>query len=178
MANRKPSILRDAAATFPDEPWYALFDADMIVRRPLTNLWNVLEHAPLGLIQTDGTYNGRYFAGQVFNSSLVLVRSDALALVDGWCRWTAFDQPLDGVEPGRWFWEQLTLLMSWCDNPQLESVRLPWELYADWRLSDSAAAWSAHVPVDWKPAYLDRFRHELEQADAGISVDLRGHAMP
>jgi hypothetical protein len=63
--------------------------------------------------------------------------------------------------PGHWFWDQLTLLLSWCENPQLESARLPWDVYADWTLSDTAAIWSAHVPADWKAAYLNRFRAEL-----------------
>ena len=163
MANRKPYVFRDAIARFPGEPWYALLDADLLVRRPLPDLWDVMERAPLGLIQTDGTFDGRFAAGQVFNSSVVLVRHDAIAFVDGWCRWTAHDRPLGGVEPGRWFWDQLTLLMSWCDNPQLESVRLPWDLYADWRLSHAAAIWSAHVPAAWKAPYLHRFQLELER---------------
>ena len=42
MACRKPLVLLRAMDDYPHEPWYGLFDADLLVRRPLPDLWATL----------------------------------------------------------------------------------------------------------------------------------------
>lgn len=43
MVNRKPFVMQNAMDAYPDETWFGLFDADFLVRRPLADLWSLLD---------------------------------------------------------------------------------------------------------------------------------------
>src|SRR4051812_14547791 len=99
MANRKPFVLRDAIDRFAAEPWFCLLDADMLVRRPLGDLWDLVGRVHAALLFTDGMWDGRFYARLVTPSGVVLVRREGRELIDRWARWYDHDEPVDGVRP-------------------------------------------------------------------------------
>jgi hypothetical protein len=163
MANRKPFVLRDAIDRYDDEPWFCLLDADLLVRRRLDDLWALVKDASSALMFTDGMWDGRFYARLVTISSVVLVRRDGRGLVDRWARWYDHDEPVDGVRPRRWFWDQVTLFLAWCEAPG-PIAGIPISRFASDRLDPHAAIWSANVPD--KAGYFARFRAELDRQRA------------
>ncbi len=133
MANRKAFVLRNAMDCYPDEPWFCLLDADMLVRRRLDDLWRLVEDASAALIFTDGIWDGDFYARLVTLSSVVLVRRDGRDFVDRWARWYDHDSPVDQIEPRQWFWDQVTLFLAWCDSP-LEVAAIPMFQFANMQL--------------------------------------------
>src|SRR4051794_16771061 len=97
MANRKPFVLRGAMDRFPDGRWFCLLDADMLVRRPLDDLWRLARSHQAALIFPDGDWRGRFYVRLLTPSGVVLVRREARALVDRWAHWYGHDEPVDGV---------------------------------------------------------------------------------
>ena len=71
MAARKPFVVQHAMQNYPEEPWYALFDADLLVREPLQPLWSLLDDCPAALCITDGMENGRFYRWLVTVSSIL-----------------------------------------------------------------------------------------------------------
>ena len=161
MICRKPFVMQRAFYAFPDEPWYALLDADLLVRQPLDPLWARLDRHEAALFTTNGMWKGRYYRQLVTPAGIVLVRRDGRALVDSWVRWTRSREPLGGIRPGQWYWDQVTLLEAKTETP-LRYGHIPMYNFADVRLRDDAAIWSAHVD-DEKPAYYERFSQEYER---------------
>ena len=104
MARRKTMVLQRAFDTFPDEPWFGMFDADMLVRRPLTDLWSLLDGHQAALLMTDGVWEGRVYPHLFTPSGIVLVRRDGRELVDSWVKWDRHPDALHGRRPGEWFW--------------------------------------------------------------------------
>ncbi len=82
MANRKAFVMQRAMDRFPDAPWYGLFDADFLIRRPLDDLWTYLDGHPTALFVTNGMWEGRFYLRLVAPSGMVLVRPDGRALID------------------------------------------------------------------------------------------------
>jgi hypothetical protein len=163
MANRKPFVLRDAIDGYPEEPWFCLLDADMLVRRPLDDLWALAGPYQAALSFTDGTWGGRFYLRLLFPSGVVLVRRDARILVDRWAFWHGHDEPVDGVRPREWFWDQVTLFLAWCDcDLRIGSIPLP--VFANDGFEPGAAIWSAHVPD--KERCFHVFNAELERQGA------------
>jgi hypothetical protein len=157
MANRKAFVLRDAIDCHDDEPWFCLLDADMLVRRPLEDLWRLLDDAPTALIFTNGMWDGRFYARLVTVSSVVLVRRDGRELVDRWIHWFGHDGSVDGIAPGGWFWDQVTLFLAWTDfNGPIARISIA--QFANDQLDPDAAIWAANVPD--KDAYFRRFQAE------------------
>jgi hypothetical protein len=157
MANRKPFVLRSAIDYFVDEPWFCLLDADMLVRRPLDDLWELVEDAPAALILTNGMWEGHFYPRLVTVSSVILVRRDGREIVDRWADWYGHGSPVDAIEPGTWFWDQVTLFLAWTEKGQgVASIPLP--MFANDGLDPDAAIWAANVPN--KDAYFLRFQAE------------------
>jgi hypothetical protein len=145
---------------YPEEPWFCLLDADMLVRRPLDDLWRLLEDASAALIFTDGLWNGRFHARLVTVASVVLVRSDGRDLVDRWVRLYDHEAAVDEISPRQWFWDQATLFLAWCEC-SLRIATIPiWE-FADAELNPRAAIWAANVPD--KETYFRHFQAEYSR---------------
>lgn len=162
MVNRKPFVMQKAMDAYPDEPWYGLFDADFLVRRPLGNLWSTLERHQASLFWTNGQWNGRYYRRLVTPSGIVLVRPDGRALIDNWAKWYAYDEPLDEIEPRQWFWDQLTLLEARDETPLRYAV-LSMYTFADCGLSSGAAIWSANAGAGQKQRFYNQFLKEYQR---------------
>jgi hypothetical protein len=157
MANRKPYVLRDAMDSYPDDPWFCLLDADMLVRRPLDDLWGLVECASAALVFTNGMWERRFYARLVTVSSVVLVRRDGRELVDRWAHWTEYDGPIGEVAPHGWFWDQVTLYLAWSES-RLPIAAVPLPVFADNRFDRCAAIWAANVPD--KDGYYRKFQSE------------------
>jgi hypothetical protein len=161
MANRKPFVLKSAMDTYPDEPFFCLLDADMLVRRPLDDLWRSIEHAAsAALVFTDGIWEGEFYARLVTLSSVVLVRRDGRDLIDRWARWYDHDSPVDQITPREWFWDQVTLFLAWCES-RLHVAALPLEQYVNTYLDPDAAIWAA-IGTD-KEGYFQYFEAECDR---------------
>jgi hypothetical protein len=157
MANRKAFVLRDAIDRHVDEPWFCLLDADMLVRNRLDSLWRLIDNVPAALILTDGFWEGQFFARLVTVSSIVLVRRDGRDVIDRWAHWHGHNRPVDAIQPGAWFWDQVTLFLAWTEKGQdIAPISLP--MFANDRLDPDAAVWAANV-VD-KEDYFHRFQVE------------------
>jgi hypothetical protein len=160
MANRKAFVMQKAMDRFPDEPWYGLFDADFLIRRPLDKLWTYLDAHPTALFVTNGMWKGHYYLRLVTPSGIVLVRPDGRVLIDNWAKWFFHDQPIEAIQPREWFWDQITLAMAWHES-RLPYRTIPMQIFADAGLSAEATIWSAHVPQ--KQDYYARFQQEYER---------------
>lgn len=143
MARRKTMVLQRALDTFPDQPWFAMFDADMLVRRPLPDLWSLLDRHQAALLMTNGVWDGRVYPHLFTPSGIVLVRRDGRELVDSWAKWDCHPHALHGHRPGEWFWDQCTLLQAREDSRVNCAVILLNQFCCNQR-SAKAAIWSAH----------------------------------
>jgi hypothetical protein len=161
MAARKPFVMLHAMNCYPDAPWYALLDADFLIRRPLASLWSFLDKYAAALFITDGYENGKYYRQLITPSGIVLVRPDARRLIDCWAKWHNYERPLYSIAPGEWYWDQITLAEAWIESG-IRCARIPLEIYADDSLRDDSAIWHANVG-DLKPEYYERFREEFRR---------------
>jgi hypothetical protein len=166
MAARKPFVMQRAMQRFSDQPWYGLLDADFLVRRPLQALWSLLDHHPAALFMTNGMWNGKYYRKLLTPSGIVLVRPEARRLIDCWAKWCCHDQPLESIEPGAWFWDQIALAEAWTEAG-VRCAMIPMNVYGDCQLSFDSAIWSAHVPE--KATYYELFRREYLRQCAELS---------
>lgn len=166
MAARKPFVMQRAMQRFSDQPWYGLFDADFLVRRSLQPLWSLLGTHPAALFMTNGMWNGKYYRRLITPSGIVLVRPEAKKLIDCWAKWYYHDQPLESIESGAWFWDQITLAEAWAEAG-VRCAMIPMNVYGDCQLWPAAAIWSAHVPQ--KERYYELFRREYLRQRAELS---------
>ena len=166
MAFRKPFVMQNAMQRYPDQPWYGLFDADFLVRKPLGPLWSLLDTHPTALVITDGTWKGKFYRQLVTASGIVLVRRDGKKLIDSWAKWSHHDRRLGSIEPRAWFWDQITLAEAWTEARVPYAV-IPMNVYADDQLRPTAAIWSANVPQ--KKQYYERFQQEYQRQRAVLS---------
>lgn len=160
MACRKIEVLQRAMDAFPDEPWFGLFDADMLVRRPLPDLWAKLDEHHAALIMSNGMWAGRVYPHLFTPSGIVLVRRDGRALVESWAQWSRHPEPLFSRRPGEWFWDQCALLQAQ-NETRLRYALISIADFACATCSCTAAIWSAHVPE--KERYYRYFRVEHER---------------
>jgi hypothetical protein len=160
MAARKPFVVQHAMQNYPEEPWYALFDADLLVREPLQPLWSLLDDRPAALCITDGMENGRFYRWLVTVSSILLVRKEASQLIECWAKWSRHEQPLYTIEPMNWYWDQITLAEAWSESGVPCAV-IPMHIYGDEQLRPGAAIWSANVPQ--KAHYYELFSNEYRR---------------
>ncbi len=160
MANRKAFVLQKAMDRFPDQPRYGLFDADMLIRRPLDDLWVHVDTHLSALFVTNGMWEGRFYLRLVTPSGIVLVRPDGRRLIDTWVKWFFHDEPIEAIQPREWYWDQVTLAMARRES-RLPIRSIPMQVFADCGLSPRAAIWSAHVTQ--KEEYYARFQHEYER---------------
>jgi hypothetical protein len=175
MAARKPFVLRRAMDRFPGEHWYALLDADFLVRRPLNALWSLVESHPAALFHTDGYERGVYYRNLVNPSGIVLVRPDGRPLIDTWMKWARHTEPLGSIAPQAWFWDQVTLTEARLEcGLRCEMIAL--EVFADAELRPESAIWSANVGCR-KAEYYERFRAEYERQVAEAAPDSRVRAI-
>lgn len=158
MAARKPFVIQRAMQRFPEQPWYGLFDADFLVRKPLQGLWSMLDTHAAALFMTNGMWNGRFYRRLITPSGIVLVRHEAKKLIDSWVKWYHHDQPLDSIKPRSWFWDQITLTQAWTEAG-VRCAMIPMNVYGDCELLPNAAIWSAHVGAE-KKRYYELFRRE------------------
>lgn len=166
MAARKPFVLMHAMDHFPDHPWYALLDADFLIRTPLSRLWSLLDSHPAAIPITDGMENGTHYPWLVTISSIVMVRREARPLIECWAKWHSHDQALHGIEPLAWYWDQITLAEAWRETG-LRCAVIPLHVYADEQLRPGSAIWSANVPQ--KDRYYELFRDEYQRQLAELS---------
>jgi hypothetical protein len=164
MAGRKAFIFDAVMRRFPDDAWYAMLDVDSLVRRPLDDLWALVNDRPAALLITDGYEYGIYYRHLEICSSVVLVRPDARALIEAWVKWTRHGERLGAINPGEWFWDQSTLREAHFDCGVPCNV-IPFHIYADDQLRDDSAIWAANVG-DRKPEYYARFVAEYERQRA------------
>jgi hypothetical protein len=170
MAARKPFVMQHAMQHYPGQPWYALLDADFLVRKPLEPLWSLLDDRPAALCITDGMENGKFYRWLLTPSGLVVVRRDAKRLIDCWAKWSRHDQPLYTIEPMAWYWDQITLAEAWTEAG-VECAVIPMHIYGDEQLRPGAAIWSANVPE--KAEYYELLSAEYRrQLDCGHAQDL------
>lgn len=167
MAVRKPFVIQHAMKQFPEQPWYALFDTDFLIRQPLKPLWALLDNHAAALLMTDGMWNGTFHRRLLTPSGIVLVRRDAKRLIDCWARWYYHTEPLDSIEPLAWFWDQITLAEAWTEVGGSYAM-IPMDIYADCQLRPEAAIWSAHVG-DQKKWYYELFRQEYLRQSAELT---------
>jgi hypothetical protein len=161
MAARKPFVMQHAMEHYPGQPWYALFDADLLVRRPLDSLWSLLNNHPAALFITDGFEHGKYYRQLVTPSAIVMARPDARRLIDCWAKWSHYDQPLGSIGPMEWFWDQVTLAEAWSEAG-VPSATISLDVYGDDQLREDAAIWSANVG-ERKTRYYELFRDEYQR---------------
>ncbi len=162
MINRKSFVLRRAMDEYPREPWYGLFDADFLVRRPLRDLWALMRQAPAALIVTDGVWQGRVYQHLRTPSGIVMVRPDGRRLIEDWVKRQSSEDAIAGIRPGAWFWDQVTLLQA-RDDSCLHYARISMGRFADCGLRADSAIWSANVGEGQKEQYYRWFRQELER---------------
>jgi hypothetical protein len=162
MARRKTMVLQRALDTFPDEPWFAMFDADMLVRRPLTDLWSLLDGHQAALLITNGVWEGRVYPHLFTPSGIVLVRRDGRELVDSWVKWDCHPGTLHGRQPGEWFWDQCTLLQAREDS-RVKCAAIPFHRFFCNQCPRHAPIWSAHG--GWKERNYQYFlvEHEVQR---------------
>jgi len=162
MARRKTMVLQRALDTFPDEPWFAMFDADMLVRRALPDLWSLLDDHQAALLMTNGVWEGRVYPHLFTPSGVVLVRRDGRELVDSWVRWDCHPGALHGHRPGEWFWDQCTLLQAKEDS-RVKCAAIPFQRFFGNQVHGHAAIWSAHG--GWKARDYRYFlvEHEVQR---------------
>lgn len=161
MAARKPFVLLHAMQHYPEQPWYALLDADLLVRKPLDPLWSLLDNYPAALYITDGMENGIYYRQLVTPSGIVCVRPDAKKLIDCWAKWYHHAKPIGSIEPLAWYWDQITLAEAWSESG-VPCATIPMNVYGDDQLEPTAAIWSAHVG-DRKQNYYKLFCDEYQR---------------
>jgi hypothetical protein len=166
MAFRKPFVMQNAMQGYPNQPWYGLFDADFLVRKPLGSLWALMDTHPTALVVTDGMWNGKFYRQLETVSSIVMVRRDGKKLIDCWAKWYYHDKPLGSIEPLYWLWDQITLAEAWTEARVPYAV-IPINFYADDQLRPASAIWSANVPQ--KEEYYERFRREYQRQKANLS---------
>jgi hypothetical protein len=162
MARRKTMVLHRAMETFPDEPWFAMFDADMVVRRPVPDLWALMDDHPAALFMTDGVWEGRAWEHSFTPSGVVLVRRDGRELVDNWLKWDRYPGVLYGHPPGEWMWDQCTLLKA-RDESTIRCAVIPFARFSCNRCSGNSAMWSGHG--EGKGSNYRRFwvEHEVQR---------------
>jgi hypothetical protein len=162
MARRKTMVLQRALDAFPDEPWFGLFDADMLVRRALPDLWSLLDGHQAALLMTNGVWEGRVYPHLFTPSGIVLVRRDGRQLVDSWAKWDCHSGGLYGRRPGEWFWDQCTLLQAREDS-RVSCAAIAFHRFCSDQCSRTAAIWSAHG--GWKERSYRNFllEHEVQR---------------
>jgi hypothetical protein len=162
MARRKTMVLQRALDTFPDEAWFAMFDADMLVRRALPDLWSLLDDHQAALLMTNGVWEGRVYPHLFTPSGIVLVRRDGRELVDSWAKWDCHPGALHGHRPGEWFWDQCTLLQAKEDS-RVKCAAIPFQRFFGNQIRGTAAIWSAHD--GWKNRNYRYFlvEHEVQR---------------
>jgi len=180
MARRKTMVLQRALDTFPDQPWFAMFDADMLVRRPLTDLWSLLDDHQAALLMTNGVWEGRVYPHLFTPSGIVLVRRDGRELVDNWVKWDCHPHALHGRRPGEWFWDQCTLLQAREDS-RVKCAAIPFQRFFCNHCPGVAAIWSAHG--GWKNRSYRSFlvEHEVQRVLRNhplLAGKLRGRGYP
>ena len=169
MAARKPFVMQRVMDRYPNQPWYGLFDADFLVRKPLDDLWALLATHPAALFMTNGMWAGKYYKRLITPSGLVLVRPDGRKLVDCWAKWCSHDEPLESIKPGAWFWDQIALAEAW-EEAGVPCSMIPMNIYGDNQLWQSSSIWSAHVPQ--KDQYYESFSTEyLRQCQEAARAD-------
>ncbi len=169
MVNRKIAVLRRAMDEHPREPWYCLMDADFLVRRPLTDLWDRMREAEAALIVTNGTWEGRVYEHLRTPAGLLIVSPGGRPLVDGWARWHSRETPVAGIRPGAWFWDQVTLWKALEETPLRYAV-IPLDEFADCQFHPDTAIWSAHVAPEDKEGCYPLFLKEHERQAAESSL--------
>ena len=169
MVNRKCFVLQRVMNEYPRERWYGLFDADFLVRRPLRDLWAMMQRVPAALIVTNGVWQGRVYQHLMTPSGIVMVRPDGRALIESWVRWQSSQEAIAGIRPGAWFWDQVTLLRA-RDEALLPYVAIPMRQFADCELRTDSAIWSANVDRQDKDHYFRRFSAELERQLRGAAA--------
>ncbi|MFL6192982.1 MAG: hypothetical protein ACJ75H_02330 [Thermoanaerobaculia bacterium] len=156
MVNLKPYLLRRVMDDHPREPWYCLFDADFLVRRPLTDLWSCMRWASAGVIH--GPASGVW---DRIASGLVLLRPEARPLVESWVAGYS-KRSIGGVRRGCFFFDQATLALAYERTP-LRYARIPGNEYLDVRFRPDSSIWSAHVAPEDKDRAYCRFLAEHER---------------
>ena len=160
MARRKTMVLQRALDTFPDEPWFGLFDADMLVRRTLTDLWSLLVGHQAALLMTNGVWEGRVYPHLFTPSGIVLVRREGRELVDSWAKWDS--------HPGRAPWASAGRMVlgpmhpaSGQEDSRVKCAVIPFHRFCSNQCSANAAIWSAHG--GWKERSYRGFLIEHER---------------
>jgi hypothetical protein len=180
MARRKTMVLQRALDTFPDEPWFGMFDADMLVRRALPDLWSLLDGHRAALCMTNGVWDGRVYPHLFTPSGIVLVRRDGRELVDSWAKWDSHPSAIHGHRPGEWFWDQCTLLQA-SEDARVKCAVIPFYRFCCNQYSGNAAIWSAHGGGKERSYQDFLLEHEVQRVQRThplLAGKLGGHGQP
>jgi hypothetical protein len=91
-----------------------------------------------------------------------MVRPDGRALIERWMKWQSSEDAIAGIQPGAWFWDQVTLLKA-RDGARLAYAVISMRDFADCELRADSAIWSANVDRREKDRYFHRFSEEFER---------------
>jgi hypothetical protein len=159
VANSRPIWYRRVMEEF-DAPVYWFMDADLLVRGSLRGLTRLVDAHDAALVFRFERY--RHVPIRMKKAAgLLVLRRSARTLLDHWIAAVGGTSPVDGVRPGRWFWEQSCLHLA-SRRARLRYARIPPDEYlSTYPFDRQARIWSANVRPDLKPAMLRIFRREL-----------------
>jgi len=155
MICRKAHVLRHAMSTF-DEDAFILMDADLLIRKPLTGLFEIataydvaLTHRP---IESDWLK---------VNSSVVTVKQSGKPFIKTWIQKMADPIPKKEIQPWAFFWDQMSLFEAYQScHGILDIGHIPGNTFLGTHFFDEATVWSGNVK-DSKEIVFQYFEQEF-----------------
>jgi hypothetical protein len=157
IANARPMWLHEITNEFSPN-WIMLLDADLLFRRPIIGLIESSGDYDAALAIGDGLHRGRFYKRLKIAAGFALFRRSGFHLIDEWRGLIAGSNPIEDVQPGDWFWEQICLCAL---VEQTKSNILPIDGYLDSTpFIANAPVWSANGPPSEKARLYDVFMAE------------------
>jgi hypothetical protein len=148
MANRKAEVLFNVMENYESKV-YLLCDVDFLIRKPLTELFYMSSGYDISCIFRDGKWKGEIFEHLKIASGLILVKSSSIDFVSKWLDLTNECEKLHGIQKGKWYWDQVTLLEA-TRQCKLKYLSLSDDIYINREFNQFATIWSAHrSPKDY-----------------------------
>lgn len=161
IANSRPYWFRDILQRRPGGGF--LMDADLLVRQPLSEMFDALKGVRASLVFRDGVHQGKVWARLQMAAGLVGVGATGIEMVDEWIARMESTEGIEDVAPWSWFWEQTCL-----NSVVRASMRAhryhaldPHRFLCSQPFRQDAAVWSANVARHLKDAVYEEFRSEL-----------------
>ena len=168
MANRRASVACLAMKDLnpKDDDIIVIADADILYRKKLVDLRNLMEKVDVGCIFRDGMWNGKTYNHLKVACGFVALKKTGNELVILWdilmkCNTSS----LYGIQPNQWYWDQVTLLKAIEILNALSYAKLEHDTYVNRDFDENAVAWSAHKPP--KELMFEKFNIELGRMKNG-----------